>query len=187
MTTIYDDELIEPLAKHYCESPIERQLLVAYLNAAVESEIANIHVGHNDEKFKGNDLVMAEYRAVPPRQPKLLIHRAKTDFVWIQLPIHNFRADLAFARVSEEVATVNGEPSWVLVKTPILIVECDGHDFHERTKEQARRDRSRDRYMTSLGFRVLRFTGSEIHRDAEACAQEISDQLDSLTSSLARS
>ena len=25
----------------------------------------------------------------------------------------------------------------------MLIVECDGHDFHERTKEQAARDRSR--------------------------------------------
>ncbi|WP_155773741.1 hypothetical protein [Methylorubrum extorquens] len=25
-----------------------------------------------------------------------------------------------------------------------LIVECDGHDFHERIKAQATRDRSRD-------------------------------------------
>lgn len=42
-------------------------------------------------------------------------------------------------------------------------LELDGHDFHERTKEQAARDRSRDRDVTIDGWRAERFTGSEIH------------------------
>jgi very-short-patch-repair endonuclease len=54
-----------------------------------------------------------------------------------------------------------------------IIVECDGHDFHEKTKEQARHDKARDRFLVLQGYRVLRFTGSEIHRDANACAQEV--------------
>lgn len=54
-----------------------------------------------------------------------------------------------------------------------IIVECDGHDFHERTKEQARRDRQRDRDLSYNGWRVLRFTGSEIHENAEGCADSI--------------
>src|SRR5688572_18496721 len=29
-----------------------------------------------------------------------------------------------------------------------FIIECDGHDFHERTKEQAAHDKRRDRYFT---------------------------------------
>lgn len=53
-----------------------------------------------------------------------------------------------------------------------LAVELDGHDFHERTKEQAQRDKARDRWLTSRGWRVLRFTGSEVFRDAKACADE---------------
>lgn len=53
------------------------------------------------------------------------------------------------------------------------VVECDGHDFHERTKEQARRDRSRDRRLQEHGFRVFRFTGSELYRDPYGCAQEV--------------
>lgn len=53
-----------------------------------------------------------------------------------------------------------------------LIVECDGHEYHERTKEQARRDRSRDRVAVAEGHTVLRFTGSELHRDALGCAGE---------------
>lgn len=54
-----------------------------------------------------------------------------------------------------------------------IVVECDGHDFHERTKEQAARDRKRDREMQAAGYRVFRFTGSEIYRDPFKCADEV--------------
>ncbi len=53
-----------------------------------------------------------------------------------------------------------------------VAVECDGHDYHERTKDQAAHDKSRDRWLTENGWRVLRFTGSEIHKDACRCAKE---------------
>lgn len=59
----------------------------------------------------------------------------------------------------------------------LLAVECDGHDFHERTKEQAARDRARDRALLGAGIPVVRFTGSEIHRDPQGCADEVCDQL----------
>ena len=52
-------------------------------------------------------------------------------------------------------------------------VECDGHEFHERTKEQAARDRSRDRELTLNGWTVLRFTGSEVHKSAAMCAEQV--------------
>lgn len=41
-------------------------------------------------------------------------------------------------------------------------VECDGHAFHELTKEQAHRDKQRDRDLQAMGYRVARFTGSEL-------------------------
>lgn len=53
-----------------------------------------------------------------------------------------------------------------------LIVECDGHEWHERTKEQAARDRKRDRTLQSAGYRVFRYTGSEIWRDVFPAAEE---------------
>ena len=37
-----------------------------------------------------------------------------------------------------------------------IVVECDGHDFHERTKQQAARDKKRDRFMTAQGYRLRR-------------------------------
>ena len=54
-----------------------------------------------------------------------------------------------------------------------LAIELDGHDFHERTKEQAQRDKARDRALTEAGYRVLRFTGSEVWRDAGKCVDEV--------------
>lgn len=49
----------------------------------------------------------------------------------------------------------------------VLAIECDGHDFHEKTKEQARRDKSRDRLLMANGIHTIRFTGSEVFRRAQ--------------------
>lgn len=56
-----------------------------------------------------------------------------------------------------------------------IFIECDGHDFHERTKEQAARDRQRDRQLQQTGRHVLRFTGSEIYADPVMCAAQVFD------------
>lgn len=53
-----------------------------------------------------------------------------------------------------------------------LAVECDGHDYHERTKLQAARDKARDRAILEAGYQVMRFTGSEIYADAMSCATQ---------------
>lgn len=54
-----------------------------------------------------------------------------------------------------------------------IVVECDGHEFHEKTKEQVERDNKRDRYLQQEGWRVFRFSGSEIHNDADKCVDEV--------------
>ena len=53
-----------------------------------------------------------------------------------------------------------------------IAIELDGHEFHERTKQQAQRDKSRDRDLTAAGWQVLRFTGSEVWNNPDACADE---------------
>jgi len=56
-------------------------------------------------------------------------------------------------------------------------IYCDGHEFHERTKEQAKRDRSIDRKLQQDGWRVFRFTGSEIFNSIDHCIKEIYSQI----------
>jgi len=54
-----------------------------------------------------------------------------------------------------------------------LFIECDGHEFHERTKEQAERDRSKDRLIQEAGIPILRFTGRELYRDPMDCVMQV--------------
>lgn len=51
-------------------------------------------------------------------------------------------------------------------------LECDGHDWHERTKEQVSYGRKRDRQLNTLGIEVLHYPGSDVNRDARQCARD---------------
>lgn len=53
------------------------------------------------------------------------------------------------------------------------IIEIDGHDFHEKTKEQVRKDKQRERYLQSKGYIVIRFTGSEVYNNNHKCWYEL--------------
>lgn len=46
-----------------------------------------------------------------------------------------------------------------------IVIECDGHDFHEKTKQQAEHDKRRDRFLTKQGYIIFRYTGSQICND----------------------
>lgn len=51
-------------------------------------------------------------------------------------------------------------------------VELDGYEFHS-SKDQFIKDRQRHREIESMGWRVIRFAGSEVHTDARACARQL--------------
>jgi very-short-patch-repair endonuclease len=67
-----------------------------------------------------------------------------------------------------------------------LVIECDGHDYHERTKKQAARDRSRDRELLTAGYYVMRFTGAEIYADPAKCARQVEDMVQRIIQESAR-
>ena len=56
-----------------------------------------------------------------------------------------------------------------------IVVELDGHDFHEKTKEQAQKDKDRDRSLTRAGYKIMRFTGSEISISAKSQLDQAGD------------
>lgn len=53
------------------------------------------------------------------------------------------------------------------------IVEIDGHEWHEKTKEQARADKEKERMYLKKGFIPIRFTGSEVYHNAKMCVNEV--------------
>lgn len=86
---------------------------------------------------------------------------------WIsaQAPVGKYKADfLVWFKLGRHVGGV--------------AVECDGHAFHEKSKEQASRDKERDRFFLKAGFPVMRFSGSDIYKDAVACANEVAEALE---------
>lgn len=54
-----------------------------------------------------------------------------------------------------------------------LCVYTDGHTYHERTEEQAQRDKRIDRKLQELGFIVLRYTGKDVNDNANLIVEEI--------------
>ena len=88
----------------------------------------------------------------------------------------DFALELNFNDPFHMMAAMFGKPRptntpEVVVKK--LVVECDGHAFHEKTALQAKRDKSRDRDLLSGGQPVMRFTGSEIYRTPLTCAMQV--------------
>lgn len=52
-----------------------------------------------------------------------------------------------------------------------IAIELDGHDSH-KTKEQRTNDANRERYLQLKGWKVIRFTGSEIYKRPSMCIIE---------------
>lgn len=54
-----------------------------------------------------------------------------------------------------------------------LCIYTDGHTYHERTEEQAQRDKRIDRKLQELGFQVLRYTGKDVNENTDLIVNEI--------------
>lgn len=51
-------------------------------------------------------------------------------------------------------------------------IECDGHEFHEKTKEQVAKDKKRDRDLLRAGVIPIRFSGSEIYENPSSVVRD---------------
>jgi len=131
-----------------CESPIEELLLAA------------LYTDHDNREYKV--IFMGDHT---PHDDNI---EGETIYVYQQSKVGPYRVD--FLILDASVPLDVDQHRW-------MIVECDGHDFHERTKAQARHDKARDRFFQSKGYKVLRFTGSEIYASPMDCAEEILLQL----------
>ncbi len=141
----------------YCESPIEKMMMAAL--AIVGGR--QVFVGFKVKKmYFGRDVESsAEHLLIAP-----------------QAELGSYRVDflLTMTIIAPKFELIDGESKATGDNKVIkqMILECDGHDYHERTKEQAKNDRTRDRTLQQLGYLVFRYTGSEIWEDVFKCAQD---------------
>lgn len=59
-----------------------------------------------------------------------------------------------------------------------VVIELDGHDFHDKDKRQRSYEKARDRYLVRQGYRILHFTGSDVVADPFKVAHEALSLLD---------
>jgi hypothetical protein len=139
-----------------CETPIEVPMLSAlFIVGGALGARATLVCG---------DEVIGEEEALPRLsiEPQAELGEHRVDFL---LTLHHPTMEM------NTLPDGTPRPTQKVLKRR-MIVECDGHDFHDRTKEQARKDRSRDRILQTLGYRVFRYTGSEIWSDVFKCAHQ---------------
>lgn len=140
-----------------CETPIEQALVRALYDFSICA----------DNDFR--DMLHFGRKKLPPYDAP-----GHGIFMWPQAQIESYRADFLFVGRCGRDGSIDiggkGRDDDIVIR---LVVECDGHEFHDASKERAQYDRQRDRYMLTKGYRVLRFTGAELKRDAATCVQEI--------------
>jgi very-short-patch-repair endonuclease len=136
------------------ESPIEKLLLQAL---TIRCEVSGCEF--SDLRIANSGAALTKEQKAPRGIGGLPL------IIWPQARIGSRRVDFL----------VTGRDYRTDDKWRVLLVECDGHNFHERTKEQAAKDRSKDRAATLAGYDCFRFTGSEIWRDPWGCAEQITD------------
>lgn len=56
--------------------------------------------------------------------------------------------------------------------TKKIIIECDGYEFHQKTKEQVQNDNEREYNLKMAGYDVLRFSGTQIYNNPIKCAED---------------
>lgn len=80
-------------------------------------------------------------------------------FIVPQMAFMKYRADFGL------VAVKNG-------RRHIVLIECDGRDYHDPVKDSAR-----DAYFRSWGIPTVRVTGKEVYREVRKFAQLAADTL----------
>ncbi len=156
-----------------CESPLE-QLFLFYVLDYCPHRLAHCSTGYDAETMSpALRCAHWDLEEHPNFSAKIVAqHRVNGG---------QYRADLFIELSRARRVTEPGDGVTVrLLRSEVfarLVVELDGHDFHERTREQARRDRSRDRYLLASGYTVFRFTGSEIFRNPYRAVAEVDNYL----------
>lgn len=54
-----------------------------------------------------------------------------------------------------------------------IVVECDGHNFHQKNKQQVKRDNERQIALQLAGYDVIRFSGSQIYENPIKCVEQV--------------
>jgi hypothetical protein len=90
-----------------------------------------------------------------------------------QMPITLFGRSYRFDFVVLPFTRDKEHARRILDERRVVVVELDGHEFHERTCVQVASRNQRDIDVQQTGFVVAHISGSELYRGAIVCAERV--------------
>lgn len=153
------DEIVSSYELHAydsCESPIEI-IFYYFFHRVAKHNYEEDELGYI---YKDGD--MYGYEVIPQAKIKVGGNEYRVDFL---IELHG----------SDDSNCPEGVPPDEIYSK--VIVECDGHDFHEKTKEQVKRRNERDYNLQMGGYDLIHFSGSEIFNEPEECAKKVIEYL----------
>ena len=165
-------EEIEFILEKICDSPMERLFFIDILEECCSGYLEISTVKESDKpryiacKLSNMGDGLENYRLfIRPQYPVTF------DKTFILAPKNkSYIVDFLF-ELTKEI-------DFITYPIANIVVEVDGHDFHERTKEQAKRDKERDRYFTKVGYKIYRYTGSEVYQNNQRRLRSINNPND---------
>ncbi|WP_241120334.1 endonuclease domain-containing protein [Achromobacter xylosoxidans] len=143
----FSQDMYGHLSNGACESPIEDLFFIA------------VHAMCAAERFEVNPH--------PRSGPDGVLRLQSGVYVETQALVGKYRVDFLLRQVG-----IGPED----IVTPV-VVELDGHAFHDKNKFQRAYEKARDRFLVKKGLKVLHFTGSEVCADPFKVAFEALDLL----------
>lgn len=93
--------------------------------------------------------------------------------IWQQKEIGRYRVDFELSYCDEAALFLVKEGKIICgQEEKRIIVELDGHEFHDRNEKQRRHEKARDRFFQKQGYKVFRYTGAEIVQNPFTAAAE---------------
>ena len=98
----------------------------------------------------------------------------KDFYITPQYYIGNYRVDFAIYRTTLDKWHRGGKYSYPdNHKDQCLIIELDSYLWHGSDPEQFTKEKERERELQKEGWKIIRFSGREIHRNIEKCVGEV--------------
>lgn len=89
----------------------------------------------------------------------------------------DFYVDLFGYFVEHEYPFTMNELEKIKKELPEIVIELDGHQWHEKNPSQVEKDKQRERFIVSQGYKVYRFSGREVYRRPLECVSEVRAQV----------
>ena len=132
-----------------CESPIEQLFIAAFTTLVKINNLSSIEISITRHTWVDYGISVSQQHKIGKYRVDFLITYSDGEFV-------------------DDVNLT----TFPINKSKKIIVELDGHKFHDKNERQRRYEKQRDRFFATRGYHVFHFTGSEVVKDPFNVAAE---------------